>query len=219
MEEYRHKLEQTLKVMFSDERSGHDIHHLQRVSNLALHIQEREGGDRQVIGAAALLHDVHRLMQNETRVFVHPRDSLSEVRKLLQQAGFPEGKVENVLHSVEFHEEYGFSEKGRTADDIETLILQDADNLDAMGAIGVGRAFAYAGAHGITAWIPELALDSVGAYDESMKDPSVIHHFHHKLLRLGSSMNTRTGREIAEARHEYMKGFIERFFREWNGEA
>jgi uncharacterized protein len=219
MEEHRRKLEHTLKVMFGDEQSGHDLHHLQRVSSLALHIQEREGGDRQVIGTAAFLHDVHRLMQNESGVFVHPRDSLPKVRELLKQIDFPEDRVRNVLHCVEFHEEYEFSRDGRTVDDIETLILQDADNLDAMGAIGIGRAFAYSGAHGIAAWIPDLPFDSEGAYDESMMDKSVIHHFHHKLLRLGASMNTRTGREMAQARHNFMEAFVKKFISEWSREA
>ena len=218
MEQYKHKLEHRLKDLFKDERSGHDLYHLQRVYNLGLHIQEKEGGDRLVIGAAAYLHDVHRLMQNESGVFVHPKESLPKVRELLNETGFPEDKIDGVLHCVQFHEEYGFSEKGRSVADIETLILQDADNLDAIGAIGIGRTFAYGGAHGIPAWVPDIPLDSESAYDERMKDPSVIHHFHHKLLRLSTSMNTRTGKDIAKARQEFMEAFVERFLAEWRGE-
>ncbi len=83
-------------------------------------------------------------------------------------------------------------------DDIETLILQDADNLDAIGAIGIGRTFTYGGSHGITLWAPEIPLNSEGSYDESMiHDPSTIHHFYHKLFRLDENMNTNVSKEIA----------------------
>jgi len=219
MEEFKQKLEHLLKTMFGNEPSGHDLYHLQRVYRMALHIQEHEGGDRLVVGASALLHDVHRLMQNESGVYVHPKDSLAKVGEVLKQVGFPHRKIGAVLRYVEFHEEYCFAEKGKTVHDIETLILQDADNLDAIGAIGIGRTFAFGGAHGIPPWNPEIPLDLDGAYDESTEDPSVIHHFHHKLLRLRDSMNTNTGRAIAGERHQYIESFVERFLKEWAGEV
>ena len=158
-------------------------------------------------------------MQNETGEYVEPKDSLDKVRELLKQVDFPEDKIGQVLHCVEFHEEYGFSEKGKTVNDIETLILQDADNLDAIGAIGVGRTFAYGGAHGVPMWVPEVGLDKESYWDESLHDPSAIHHFYHKLFRLSNNMNTETAKIMAKARHQYMEEFVERFLKEWKGDA
>jgi uncharacterized protein len=215
---YKILLEKILKEKFKGESSGHDFYHLERVYNMALHIQGTEGGDRLVIGTAAFLHDVHRLMQSQKGIFVHPKDSLAEVRGLLNQVNFPEEKIIQVLHCVEFHEEYSFSKNGRTINDLETLILQDADNLDAIGALGIGRTFAYGGANSVTLWIPEIPLDVESPYDESSHDPSTIHHFYHKLLRLGGNMNTNTGKQMAQARIQYMQEFLERFFKEWKGE-
>lgn len=214
------RLTPILREMFGGEASGHDLYHLERVYNLALHIQEKEGGDVLVIGIVAFLHDVHRLMQNERKSFVHPKESLPKVQELLEKVDFPVGKIKEVLHCIEFHEEYSFSEKGRTVNDLETLILQDADNLDAIGAVGVGRTFSYGGAHGVTMWNPDIPLDLEGAFDESMgNDPSTIHHFYHKLFRLGESMNTATGKSMAASRVDFMQGFVDQFLREWRGEV
>ena len=219
-EHYKAKLEVALKEMFRGESSGHDLHHLNRVYNLACHIQKKEGGNELVVGIAAFMHDVHRLMQNEQGKFVPPKDSLGKIEGLLRQVAFPEDQMSRVLHCVEFHEEYGFSKEGRTVTDLETLILQDADNLDAIGAIGVGRTFSYGGAHGTAMYDPEAPLDSESAYDEeNSSDPSTIHHFYHKLLRLGDQMNTATGKGMAKARHDYMQGFVDQFLKEWKGEA
>ena len=120
-----------------------------------------------------------------------------------------------MLHCVEFHEEYSFSEGGVTVDDIETLILQDADNLDAIGAIGIGRTFAYAGAYGSPMYVPDIPLGRE-SYDESdLSDPSAIHHFYSKLLKLKDNMHTKTAREIAAGRHRFMEQFVELFLAEW----
>lgn len=210
-------LEPKVRDIFKFESSGHDIDHLQRVSKLALHIQEKEGGDRLTIGVSAYLHDIHRLTEKETGKFFAPKDSLSEIKKLLEDVNFPENKIEMVLHCIEFHEEYGFSETGKTVSDLETLVLQDADNLDAIGAIGIGRTFAFGGANKIPMWIPEKPFDR-DTYDESERDPSTLHHFSSKLLKLGENMNTVTAKQMASERHKFMEEFINRFIREWSGE-
>lgn len=217
---YHDSLIEVLKVRFKDERSGHDIFHLERVHNIALHLQEKEGGDKEVIAVSALLHDVHRLMQNRTGKFVYPKESLPEVGDLLSKVNFSEEKISMVFHCIEFHEEYSFSEKARSVNDIETLILQDADNLDAIGAIGIGRTFMYSGAYGLPMWDPEIPFDTERPYDEYMgDDPSTLHHFHRKLLRLEDSMNTETAKVMARQRSKFVKEFAERFLKEWKGEA
>ncbi len=218
MEEIFRSIDNAVVGMFSSESSGHDINHLRRVFNIALHIQKIEGGDGLVIGASALLHDVHRLMVKEMGAFCSPRDSLDKVAQIIGRTLLPDDKLKSVLHCIEYHEEYGFSDVGKTVSDIETLILQDADNLDAMGAIGIGRTFSFGGAHGLPMWILGKPFDR-DTFDETAADPSTIHHFYSKLLKLKDNMNTATGKKMAQERHLFMGNFLKQFFAEWNGEV
>lgn len=206
-----------LKIIFSSESSGHDIMHLIRTYKIAKHLQKIEGGNKKVILLSALLHDVHRLIQNKTKKFCHPRDSLETVKKILKATKIDNKTVQQVLHCIEFHEEYKFSKKGKTVDNIETLILQDADNLDAIGAIGIARAFTFGGANNIPIWLPEIPLGKKN-YDESETDPSEIHHFYSKLLKLKENMNTKTAIKMAEKRSKFIEIFLKEFFKEWDGE-
>ncbi len=128
-----------------------------------------------------------------------------------------EEKLEKILHCIEFHEEYGFSKEGKTVNDLETLIVQDADNLDAMGAIGIGRTFTYCGKHQIPMWRPEIPFRRK-FFQESKDDASTIHHFYSKLLRLKENMNTKTAQKLALKRHRFMEKFLAEFFREWRAE-
>ena len=149
VEQYIKKLRPFVLELFEKDSSGHDIGHLERTMKTALHIQEKQGGDRVIIGIAAFLHDVHRIMQNEIGKFVSPKDSLDTVRKILDKADLDlsDEQVNKICYCIEFHEEYNWN--GNNVDDLNTLILQDADNLEAIGAIGIGRAFVYGGAHNI----------------------------------------------------------------------
>lgn len=197
--------------------SCHDMYHLYRVHNMALKIQSKEGGDRLVIGEAAFLHDIHRVVQSETGKYCLPKDSLPMIQEILTNIDFPEDKILSVLHVIEFHEEYAFSKKGKTVNDIETLIVQDADNIDAMGAIGIGRTFAFSATLGIPMWNPSIGFNRK-YYEESNKsDPSTLHHFHSKLLKLKDNMNTPIAKKIALARHNYMSQFLKQFTDEWYG--
>lgn len=211
------KLEKQIHSMFHKESSGHDIHHLRRTYNLAMKLQENEGGDRLIIGVSAYLHDVHRIIQNETGKHCSPKDSLPEVKKILDKIDLNEEQNERILHCIELHEEYAFSKEGVTAGDIETLIVQDADNLDGIGAIGIGRTFSYNGAHGIPMWEPDIPFSTEEYYDESIHDPSAVHHFKNKLMRLADHMNTATAKRMAKKRNEFMHDFFEQFFAEWEG--
>ncbi|MFH1890639.1 MAG: HD domain-containing protein [Candidatus Kuenenbacteria bacterium] len=211
------KLEKQIISLFHSEGSGHDIYHLKRVFNLALQIQKKEGGDKLVIGVASFLHDIHRIIQKETGKFCSPKSSLPTIKEILEKVRLPKNKIEKILHCIQFHEEYDFSEKGKTVEDIETLIVQDADNLDAIGAIGIGRTFTFGGNSARPMWIPELFFDRK-IFDESELDPSTIHHFYSKLLKLKNNMNTQTARKMALQRHKFMKIFLDEFFKEWKGE-
>lgn len=143
------KIEKEIENMFCQEGSGHDIYHLKRVLNLALQIQEKEGGDKLVVAVASLLHDIHRIIGEKKGKFCSPKDSLPYIKKILDKVEISEAKKNRILRCIEYHEEYDFSEKGKTKNDLETLILQDADNLDAMGAIGIARTFVYCGKNNI----------------------------------------------------------------------
>ncbi len=210
------QLEKEVRALFSEESSGHDIYHLKRVLNSALTIQEKEGGDRLIIAISAFLHDIHRIIQKETGKFCSPKDSLPKIKEILDKTNLKEKQKEKILHCIEYHEEYGFSKEGKTATDIETLILQDADNLDAIGAIGIARTFSFGGAYKIPMWIPEKPFDRE-SFDESENDPSTIHHFYSKLLKLKKNMNTKTAKRMAEERHKFMELFLKEFFGEWKG--
>lgn len=216
-EEIIEQLRNEIKELFRSESSGHDFYHIERVLNLALHIQEKEGGDKLVVAVAAFLHDIHRIIQNETGKFCFPKDSLPKIKEILAKIDISREKLDKILYCIEFHEEYSFSEKGKTVKDIETLIVQDADNLDALGAVGIGRAFYYGGANNVPMWIPEIPFDRK-TFDEDIKDVSEIHHFHSKLLKLKDNMNTKTAKKMAEHRHKFLEDFIEEFFKEWKGE-
>jgi len=219
MDDILQTLDAEVRTFFKEDSSGHDIYHLQRVLRLALHIQEHEGGDRLIIGVAAFLHDVHRIMQNQTGQFCSPKDSLPEVQKILNTVPLTDDQMKHILHCIEHHEEYNFSEHGKTVNDIETLILQDSDNLDAIGAIGIGRTFTYGGAKGVTMWQPEIPLERL-VYNESLPaDPSTLHHFYSKLLKLKNNFNTQTAKAMALKRHEFMEQFVKQFKAEWNGEC
>lgn len=192
-----------MESWLGDDATGHDMDHAWRVFDLGTEIAEAEGADREIVGAAALTHDVHRAMDgNET---VHPTKSLSEVRGVLERAAFPDEKISAVLHCVEVHDEYDYRGVEYPAESLEAEILQDADNLDAIGAVGIARNFAFTGAYGNPLWDPEG------------DEPSGISHCYDKLLKLKDEMNTATARELAAERHDFLAEFVERFEREWEG--
>jgi uncharacterized protein len=207
-----------VEKIFNLESSGHDIFHLKRVLSLAMLIQKKEGGDKTVIAVAAFLHDIHRIIQNETGKYCSPKESLPKVLDILKKTDLSDEKVKRICSCIEFHEEYDFTKTGKTVYDIETLVVQDADNLDAMGAVGIARLFSYGGAHNISIWKPDVSLSS-GDWEEasSYKSASQIHHIYEKLLKLKDNMNTKTAKNIALKRHKFMKEFLKEFFKEWAG--
>lgn len=216
MEKIFQEVEKYVSQAFGQEGSGHDIYHLKRVFNIALNIQEKEGGDRLIIGVAALLHDIHRLMQSSAKKVVTPEESLPRVKEILDTLDLKAEQKNRILNSIVFHENYNFSNTEKVSLDIETQILQDADRLDAIGAIGIGRCFTYSGHYDIPMWLPEVPVDDK-IYKVTVHDPSALHHFYTKLLKLGSDMNTDTGRRMAKERHKFMQDFVTRFLDEWGG--
>lgn len=216
LEEYIEVLRPFVLDLFKDDSSGHDISHLERTMNIALSLQEKEGGDRIIIGIAAFLHDIHRLMQSKDGNYYLPKESLSKAREILSHIDLTEEQKDMICFAIEHHEEYNWN--GNNVSDINTLILQDADNLDAIGAIGIGRTFIYSGAYNLPMYDESIPLNENSNFKESDgNDPTTIHHFYHKLFKLKDNMNTETARKLAEERTNYMIKFVKEFIDEWNG--
>lgn len=185
--------------------SGHDLAHAWRVFALGRSIAAEEDADPDVVGLAALVHDRHRVVNGHE--FVHPEATLDDVEMILTDAGVTDREtIDAVRHCVAVHDDYEYRDDPRRPETVEAAVLQDADNLDALGAVGVGRCFAFGGDRNIPLWCPDGG------------DPCVIGHFDEKLYRLVEECNTETAREIAEDRTEFLETFAERFRREWRGE-
>lgn len=191
----------------------HDFDHVLRVLALAERIGRAEGADLEIVRAAALLHDVRR-EQAEAAGLDHAACAASRAWEIL--AGRPASKVEAVVHAIAAH-------RFRTRPDPATLeaqVLFDADKLDAIGAVGVARAFAYGGARGQRLWAPMESVD-VARWTVEGDDPqnhTPVHEFRVKLSRLKERLYTAAGRAIAEDRHAVMVTFFERFDAEVRGE-
>ena len=215
IEKYIEELKPFVIELFNKDSSGHDIGHLTRTMNIALHIQSKEGGDRIIVGISAFLHDVHRIMQNESNSFVSPKDSIPKIKEILSHINLTNEQVEKICYCIMYHEEYNWN--GNNVDDINTLILQDADNLDAIGAIGIGRTFTYSGSKNVVMYDDTVPLNEESDYrEDNRNDASTIHHFYHKLFKLGDNMNTETAKKLAYKRTEFMKEFVKEFLDEWN---
>jgi uncharacterized protein len=183
--------------------SGHDWWHLNRVRNLALYLQQAEKtGDRFIIEISALLHDID---DKKFRTAGGPgTDEIISELLLHLEVG------ENIIHEVIRINKYiSFSSGAKNEiSSPEFLIVQDADRLDAIGAIGIARAFNYGGFKNNAIYIPET--------DGLVDNPSTIRHFYDKLLLLRDMMNTSIARELASERHEVLEKFLEQFYKEWN---
>ena len=168
--------------LFQDNSGGHDVMHTMRVYRLAMRIAGTEDHcDREIVALASLLHDAddHKLFETRNN---------ENARSFLLEADVPKDRTEriiDVINSVSFSQN-----KGKTPETIESMIVQDADRLDAMGAIGIARTFAYGGEH-------------QRPMEESVR------HFYDKLLLLKDMMNTEAARSIAGKRHEYLLQFLQ----------
>ncbi len=217
METTIQKIEELIQNTFDAETSGHDLYHLRRVYHLALKIADKEGGDKLIIGVSAFLHDLHRIIQKETGKLCSPKDSLPRVKEILDQLELSDKQKEHILYCVEMHEEYSFGTLSEKINDLETLIVQDADRIDAIGAIGVARLFSYCATHNLPIYLPDLAIDE-NHYDANVHDPDAIQHIYKKLFKLKDAMNTETGKKLAESRHVFLENFVKQFLAEWNSE-
>ncbi|NYZ78697.1 HD domain-containing protein [Candidatus Micrarchaeota archaeon] len=161
----------------------HDFEHAKRVCSISIRLAREEHADEDVVKAAALLHDVGYSIDEKE----HEGKSIEVAKSLLEMTDFPEEKKEKVIECIREHR---FT-KGEKARSLEAKILQDADRLDAIGAVGIARCFLWSGEH-----------------RKVLKE--AIKHFNEKLLKLKDTMNTKGGRKMAEERHEFMLEFLEK---------
>lgn len=201
--------EHFIKSYFKNEGSGHDWWHIYRVRNLALKISDKEGGNRFVIEMAALLHDLDDWKLVDTQESSKTQNWLNSVQVSKDQATL----IEQIIEEVSF--------KGAgvetNASTIEAKIVQDADRLDALGAIGIARTFAYGGHKHRLLYHPDIKPELHDSFEAYKKTTApTINHFYEKLLLLKDRINTTTAQKIATKRDKYMHDFLEHFFNEWD---
>ncbi len=190
----------------------HGFDHTFRVRELALRIAREEKADLQVVEAAALLHDIARSREDKGEVECHAEKGTEEAAKILEGVGFPKEKIAAVQHCIAVHR----ASKGLKGKTMEAKILQDADRLDVLGAIGIGRYFHRAGALGLEMYDQKQSTD---VEYRGQRLPA-INHIIVKGINFAKpeKFNTAKGREIARERHGFLRQFVERFIAEWGGE-
>ena len=202
--------EEYVRSLLKEESSGHDWWHIHRVRGLAKKIAVHEGADLFICEITALLHDLA-----DEKLFGNEEEGLLSIDHWLNKYGVHEDERKHILSIIKT-----MSFKGGTNRPIETLegkVVQDADRLDAIGAIGIGRTFAYAGAKGQLMYDPSIPVRDEMTKEEYRNGKSTaINHFYEKLLKLKELMNTDYGKKIAQERHRFLGEFLERFLDEWD---
>lgn len=204
--------ERLVRSTLKGDSSGHDWWHIHRVRKLAVDIGEKENCGLFVCELAALLHDLidEKLVSNVS-------EAIADVKSWLAEQKVSKVEKEHIISIIT-----NLSFKGGKQKPLETIegkVVQDADRLDALGAIGIGRTFSYSGATGQLMFDPEIKVRNELTNEEYRTGKTTaINHFYEKLFKLSDLMNTETGKKVAEQRHLFMEQFIEQFYKEWDGE-
>ncbi|MDR9417784.1 HD domain-containing protein [Gracilimonas sp.] len=207
------KTENYVRQKLEGEGTGHDWWHIHRVRNMALKIGKEENADLFVVELAALLHDIadHKFHDGDEDI------GPATARNWLENLNVDEKAINHVTHIIR-----DASFKGAEVDTpmktIEGKVVQDADRLDALGAIGIARAFAYGGHKGRELHNPDIPPKKHDSFDQYKKSTGpTLNHFYEKLFLLKDRMNTDYGLKLAEERHQFMEEFVNRFLLEWDG--
>lgn len=212
-DEILRRTEAWVREKMHGEGTGHDWWHVDRVRRVALRLAREEGAGAYVVELAALLHDVadHKFHGGDETA--GPRAA----RAWLAEAGADAETIEHVA-SIIAQLSYKGAGVPTPMSTREGEVVQDADRLDAIGAMGVARAFAYGGSRGRPLHDPESAPEMHDSFERyKASTGATIHHFHEKLLLLRDRMNTASARRVADGRHRFMEAFLDRFHREWDG--
>ena len=201
-----------VKQKLEGTESGHDWFHIERVWKLSLRIHEKEGGDKLVIELASLLHDI------ADPKFHNGDETLATkiVTEFLTEQKVDSEIIEKVIFIIE---NMSFKNRNDAPKDLplELKIVQDADRLDAIGAIGIARTFNFGGYKNNLMYHPDIEPKRNQSKEDYKKsNGTTINHFYEKLLLLKDLFNTKTAKEIGEERHQVMLQFLDQFYREWN---
>lgn len=205
------KTKEFVKEKLYGEGSGHDWFHIERVYNLARYLSEKENADNFIVEITALLHDI-----DDWKFSSNNDTNTTNTEMFLRTLGIKEEeliKIINIIKTISF--------KGgvvnSSQDTIEGKVVQDADRLDAIGAIGIARTFAYGGSKNRVIYDPNIQPINFASLEQVKNEENhTINHFYEKLLKLKDLMNTKSAKEIAERRHKYMQEFLKEFYCEWN---
>ena len=203
-----------VKEKLENAEGGHDWFHIERVYKNSLLIAQEENCDLTVVKLGALLHDIADSKFHDGDETVGPRTA----QVFLESENVSQ---ETIVHVINIIENISFKggNFGQQFDSKELRIVQDADRLDALGAIGIARCFNYGGFKNRALYNPAISPKVNMSKEEYKNSESpTLNHFYEKLLLLKDKMNTPTGKKIAEARHKYMEDFLSQFYAEWEGE-
>ena len=196
-----------VKDKLQNEGSGHDWFHIERVYNLATYLCKKENGDEFIIKMAVLLHDI------DDWKFSNNNNTTKDFLQSLNIDTSSYNKIMNIINTIS----YKGGIENSAQHDIEGKIVQDADRLDAMGAIGIARTFTYGGNKNRLIYNPSIKPKEFNSLEEVKNSNNhTINHFYEKLLKLKNLMNTDTAKQIAEERHRFMELFLDEFYYEWN---
>ncbi len=195
-----------------EEGGSHAFDHTERVYNLSLKLSKNKKVDLDVIKASALLHDVARLKEDNNEIECHAEHGSKMAEEILKEMNFPEEKIKQVIYSIKVHRH----SKKIEAETKEAEILQDADRLDALGAITIARMFSTGGKINRPLYKPDIPF---GKVHKGYHSESTIHSFHAKILKITpETFNTKEAKEIAKERYQFVEEFLHQFLKEWNGE-
>ena len=218
------KTELFVKKTLSEECTGHDWWHIHRVRNLAKRIAREEGGDIFLVELAALLHDIgdYKFFKGDEEA---GEAKVEEWLSSLEISPLLRDKIIEITSRVSFMLSLPDKEKGRDKKNStiptlskELMSVTDADRLDAMGAIGIARAFTYGGFFNRPIYDPTIKpIKSITKEEYKITEAPSINHFYEKLLKLKDMMYTKLGRKIAKRRHRFINLYLKEFFKEWKG--
>lgn len=205
------KTKDFVKEKLYGEGSGHDWFHIERVYNLSKFIAEKENADIFIVEMTSLLHDIDdwkfsndtdtntTTTENFLASISVPKNDINKIISIIKTMSFKGGVVDSTQNSI------------------EGKVVQDSDRLDAIGAIGIARTFAYGGSKGRQIYDPSISpIEFTSLEQVKNEENHTINHFYEKLLKLKDLMNTETAKELAEKRHNFMENFLEEFYSEWN---
>ncbi len=203
------KVKQIVRRKLSNESTGHDYWHAYRVANLALKLAKIEGGNPKVLELAAWLHDIEVPRSRKN----HHLNGSKTAKKILTKLNVPKNTIQSVCNCILKHR-YTTKSKPTT---IEEKIIQDADNLDALGATIITRIFAHAGATNMPIFHPKLKPNH-SQYLKTGKSTTAINHIFEKLLHIPKILNTKTAKKLSKPRTKFLKTFVNQYLAEFKGQ-